>query len=110
MSYQPKICEVAIALAYVVQRKDDPLKDCAAFLQGYNAVVPLGEAELAVLFDLIQTRLAVSIVIAAARKIEGSACVFDSFNRKTAERALSLLAGISPRDAERWFRKACSPA
>ncbi|MFQ5634978.1 MAG: phosphotransferase [Gammaproteobacteria bacterium] len=108
ISYQPRICEVAIALAYVVLRKNEPLEACAAFLQGYNAVVPVGDAELAVLLDLIRTRLAVSIAIAAARRIEGPACGFDSFDRRPAESALTRLAAIPPRDAERAFRRACA--
>ena len=108
MSYQPTICEVAIALAYVVQDKDDPLRFCTRFLEGYNEVNPLGSDEIAVLFDLITARLAVSIAIAAAARFEDPEDAFGNQDKGPAIGALSLLADISPRVAECLFRQACS--
>ena len=108
ITYQPTVCEVAIALAYAVLNKDDPLTVCARFLEAYNEIKPLRGDELAVLFDLIMTRLAVSIAIAAARRIEDPDDPYNSANTDPAIRALSLLADYSPRVAECQLRQACS--
>ncbi len=108
ITYQPTVCEVAIALAYAVLNKDDPLTVCARFLEAYNEIKPLSGDELAVLFDLIMTRLAVSIAIAAARRIEDPDDPYNSANTDPAIRALSLLADYSPRVAECQLRQACS--
>ena len=108
ITYQPIVCEVAIALAYAVMDKDDPLTVCARFLEAYNEIKPLSGGELAVLYDLIMTRLAVSIAIAAARRIEDSDDSYNGANKDPAIRALSLLGDHSPRVAECQFRQACS--
>ncbi len=108
ITYQPTVCEVAIALAYAVLNKDDPLTVCARFLEAYNEIKPLRGDELAVLFDLIMTRLAVNIAIAAARRIEDPDDPYNSANTDPAIRALSLLADYSPRVAECQLRQACS--
>ena len=108
ITYQPIVCEVAIALAYAILDKDDPLTVCARFLEAYNEIRPLSGDELAVLYDLIMTRLAVSIAIAAARRIEDPDDPYNSASKDSAIRALSLLADYSPRVAECQFRQACS--
>ena len=108
ITYQPTICEVAIALAYVVLSKDDPFTVCSSFLEGYNAINPLRGDELAVLYDLIMTRISVSIAIASARRLENPSDPYNSSNMDPEVDALSLLANHSPRMAECLFRQACS--
>jgi Ser/Thr protein kinase RdoA (MazF antagonist) len=108
ITYQPTICEVAIALAYVVLNKDDPLTVCARFLEGYNEINPLRGDELAVLYDLIMTRISVSIAIASARRLNNPSGPYNSLSIDPAVDALSLLANHSPRMAECLFRQACS--
>ncbi len=108
MSFQPTICEVAIALAYAVIDEEDPLSVCARFLEAYNGLNPLSGDELAVLYDLIMTRLSVSIAITAALRIKDPHDPLGSQDRGPAIRALSRLADHSPRVAECLFRQACS--
>lgn len=108
MTYQPTICEVAIALAYIVIDKEGPLSACARFLEGYNALNPRSADELAVLYDLIMTRLSVSIAIAAERRIKDPNDPLGSQDTGPAVNALLRLADVSPRAAERRFRQACS--
>ena len=57
----PRICGLAVAAAYAVPGDPRALPHVVA---GYHAVVPLTPAELAVLPDLVRTRLALSIVLA----------------------------------------------
>jgi Ser/Thr protein kinase RdoA (MazF antagonist) len=108
MTYQPTICEVAIALVYAVIKTDDPLSVCTAFLEAYSDVKPLSGDEIAVLYDLIMTRLAVSIAIGAARQIEDPDDDFGNQDKQPAIQALSRFADRSPRVAECVFRQACS--
>ena len=106
VSFQPTVCEVAIALAYVVIDKEDPLSACAWFLEGYNQLNPLSGEEIAVLYDLILTRLAVSVAIAAERRHADPDDQLGGQDKRPAIRALSRLADISPQAAEKEFRQA----
>ncbi len=70
----PRVCGLAVALAYAVaatscspgaDRAGDPWRAVAPIVAGYRSVAPLGEDELALLPDLVRTRLAMSIAMAA---------------------------------------------
>ena len=103
MSHQPIICEAAIALADVVEDKDEPLTACATFLAAYKEHYPLSGEEIAVLFDLIKTRLAVSIAIASERHHEDPDDMLGLQDKRPAMRALSRLAAYSSDEAESLF-------
>jgi len=78
-SFAPRIVEVAVACAYaILDRKEPggshsqsssashannthPLRTMASILRGYHLQLPLQENEIEVLFDLVMTRLAVSL-------------------------------------------------
>jgi len=66
--YNPTICELAVALAYVMLDVPEPLKDGAEIVAGYQAVRPLSQEELEVLFPLICGRLCTTIAVAAERR------------------------------------------
>ncbi len=66
--HNPTICELAIALAYVMLERDDALEAGAAVVSGYHELRPLGADELAVLFPLICGRLATTVTVAAERR------------------------------------------
>ncbi len=108
ISYQPTVCEVAIALAYVVIDEDDPLAAGGGFLESYTELNRLNDDEIAVLYDLILTRLAVSVAIAAERRHADPDDQLGSQDEQPAIRTLSRLADISARTAEREFRQACA--
>jgi len=56
------VSEPAIAVAYAILGKKDPLQAATAIVAGYHKTFPLEETELSVLYTLIGTRLAVSVV------------------------------------------------
>ncbi len=108
MTWQPTVCEVAVALTYAIMGKDvDPLLVCAAFLRGYHAQRTLSAAELAVLFDLICMRLAVSIATSSARQIDHPDDPYITISQQPAKAALASLSAISPALALCVFREAC---
>ncbi|MGI9233768.1 MAG: phosphotransferase [Woeseiaceae bacterium] len=59
----PRVCEPAIAAAYLRGEEADPLEWIAAFIAGYSRVAPLLECEQALLFDLVRARLAATITL-----------------------------------------------
>ena len=72
MTYAPVVCDVAIGAAYVVLGKniESPIELLVSFVQGYNQSWPLSDEELALIFPLVCTRLAVSLVNSAMMKRE----------------------------------------
>jgi len=63
-----RVAEVAIAAAYAMLGKRDPLAAAGHLVAGYHAVRPLSEAELAALYPLVRLRLALSVVMSAHQR------------------------------------------
>ena len=66
--HAPIICDLAIALAYTMLGKPDPIASASHVVRGYHRVRPLIDAELEVLYPLVLTRLAVSVANSANEK------------------------------------------
>ena len=64
----PLVCDLAIALAYVLLDQPDPWGAGAQIIVGYHEVRPLSATEIELLYPLLTARLAVSLVISAARQ------------------------------------------
>ena len=101
------VCELAIALAYVMLNKTDPLAAAASVISGFHTVFPLQEAELAVLFDLICMRLCVSVINSALRKKDHPEDAYLVISEQPAWELLRKLHGISVDRALSCFRTAC---
>lgn len=59
------VCELAIALTYVMLDEDDPLAAALPVVRGYHARHPLEADEVELLPDLVETRLCVSVTLSA---------------------------------------------
>ena len=59
----PRIIEVSTAAAYLRATGDDRLRIIAPFVAGYHHRNPLTELELDLIFDLIRTRLSMTLII-----------------------------------------------
>ena len=64
----PTVCELAIALAYLLLDEADPLAAGAEIVAGYRTRRPLSGGEIEVLWPLVCGRLAASVSIAARRR------------------------------------------
>jgi 4-aminobutyrate aminotransferase-like enzyme/Ser/Thr protein kinase RdoA (MazF antagonist) len=62
------VAEPAVAAAYAILGKDDPISAAGSVLAGYHRRFPLNDDEIAVFFTLMATRLAVSVINSAHRK------------------------------------------
>jgi 4-aminobutyrate aminotransferase-like enzyme/Ser/Thr protein kinase RdoA (MazF antagonist) len=101
------IAEPAVAAAYALLGKSEPLAAAASVVEGFHDVFPLEETELPVLFPLICMRLAVSVVNSAQRKTVVPDDPYVIVSEAPAWEALARLAKIHPRFAHYVFRKAC---
>lgn len=107
MHYGLAISEPAIAAAYAVLGKSEPLTAAAAVVGGFHQTFPLTEVELSVLFPLIEMRLAVSVVNSACRKKLLPGDPYVTVSEESAWDALERLSKIHPCFAHYTFRQAC---
>lgn len=98
--------ESAIALAYLMMSKRDPLSTAASYLRGYTREYALEEGELACLFHLIKCRLATTVVMAAWQQQLDPDNAYYQVSVAAARHLLARLAGISGSLAEAVFREA----
>lgn len=101
------VCELAVALAYVVLGKPDPLASAAHVVRGYHAVRPLSDGELALLYPLLLTRLAASVTNSAHRKLSEPNNAYLLVSEAPAWAALERCEAIHPRLAHYQLREAC---
>src|SRR5712671_614323 len=99
--------EPAIAAAYAILGKEDPLQAAAATVAGYHGAFPLDEVELSVLYALIGARLAVSVTNSAHCKTLKPDDPYVTVSEAPAWDSLERLAKIHPRFAHYTFRAAC---
>src|SRR5262249_10171070 len=101
------VSEPAIAAAYALLGKGDPLGVARDIARGFHSAWPLNEPEIAALFPLIGIRLAVSVVNSAARKKQKPDDPYVTVTENEAWVALGRLAKIHPRFAHYALRDAC---
>ncbi len=101
------VSELAVAVAYAMLGKSDPLAAAAWVVAGYHQAFPLLEAELALLFPLIGARLAMSVCNSAYRKTHKPDDPYVTVSEAPAWDALQRLVAIPPRLAHYTFRAVC---
>jgi 4-aminobutyrate aminotransferase-like enzyme/Ser/Thr protein kinase RdoA (MazF antagonist) len=107
MLHSYRLAEPAVAGAYVMLGKDDPLAAAARLVAGYHSVVPFTDAELEVLYHLICLRLIMSVAICARQTELRPDNAYLAISNEPAWEALERLAGVSPALAAGIFRSAC---
>ena len=103
----PKIVGLAVCAAYMVLEKDEPIKEILPLIRGYHMVAPLTPAELEILFDLIQVRLAMSVVNAAIQSKSAPANQYLLISQGVVPDALIKLAKTDRNHSHFRFRDAC---
>ena len=107
MLHTVTVAEPAIAAAYALLGKHDSLSAAKHVVAGYHAAHPLEPAEVKVLFPLICTRLAVSVVNSAVRKMDVPDDPYVTVTENAAWEALEKLTEVHPRFAHYTLRDAC---
>lgn len=104
----PLVADLAIACCYHTQ-DGNPLAGIAEMVAGYHSIVPLMDDEIALLYDLIVTRLCAAVAITewrAHRYPDNSTYILK--NTGVAWNGLHRLASIEAEHACRVLREACS--
>jgi 4-aminobutyrate aminotransferase-like enzyme/Ser/Thr protein kinase RdoA (MazF antagonist) len=104
----PIICDLAIALAYTMLGKPDPVASASHVVRGYHRVRPLSETELEVLYPLVLTRLAVSVCNSANEKRLRPDDAYAVISEAPAWALLEHLEKIHENLATGIFRNACN--
>jgi 4-aminobutyrate aminotransferase-like enzyme/Ser/Thr protein kinase RdoA (MazF antagonist) len=107
MVYSYTVAEVAVACAYAMLGKRDPLTAAAQVVAGYHRINPLNEEELAVLYPLIQMRLCISVCLAAHQQTVEPDNAYLTISEGPAWALLEALTAIHPRLAHYTLRHAC---
>lgn len=93
------VVEPAVAMAYAGIESDDPWAAALPVLAGYDRALPLGDAELDMLFPTVCARLALSVSMSAQRTAAGLADEYSLISEAPAWAALGRLAAWSPEGA-----------
>ena len=109
MVYSWTLAEPAIAAAYAMLGKQNPLESAATIIRGYHAHLPLTEAEISVVFDLIAMRLCMSVCICAYQRSLEPDNEYLSISEAPAWAMLQELWDIPHDVAHSVFREACGP-
>ncbi|UCC44158.1 MAG: aminotransferase class III-fold pyridoxal phosphate-dependent enzyme [Candidatus Zixiibacteriota bacterium] len=99
--------ELAVAVAYVMLDKADPLAAAAHVVSGFHQAFPLEEREIELVFPLACTRLALSVTIAAHQKALEPDNQYLIVTEQSAWTFLRRLKDISADFAHYCFRHAC---
>ncbi len=101
------VAEAAIAAAYAMLGKDDPLSAAAEVVNGYHRAFPVSEAEMAALFPLMGLRLCVSVAMSAFQRRREPDNEYLSVSEEAAWALLDLLQAKSPDLPHYLFRQRC---
>jgi 4-aminobutyrate aminotransferase-like enzyme/Ser/Thr protein kinase RdoA (MazF antagonist) len=101
------VAEPAVAAAYGILGKAEPLTAASTIVAGYHQAFAPEEAEIAALYALIGMRLAVSVTNSAHRKSLKPNDPYVTISEEPAWEALERWAQIHPRFAHYIFRQAC---
>jgi hydroxylysine kinase len=104
----PRVCDLAVAAAYQVEPGEDALDTVLEFAAAYHAQAPLRDEELALLWPLVQARLAMIVAISgwrARRQPEHAAYLLR--NNAVSWLRLQHCRQVTAEDAHHALRRAC---
>ncbi|HEX9728707.1 MAG TPA: aminotransferase class III-fold pyridoxal phosphate-dependent enzyme [Gemmatimonadales bacterium] len=99
--------EPAVCAAYAMLDTAEPLVAASEVVSGYHDVMPLTEHEIAILYDAIAARLAISVVMSTYQGIRKPDDPYVTISERPAWEALARWREVDPRFAEASFRAAC---
>src|SRR5262245_3003695 len=101
------VCNLAVALAYVMLDKPDPIGAAARVVAAYHETFSLTEPEIDVLYTLAVTRLCFSVCIAAKQTRDVPDNEYLNISNAPVWRLLEKLQEIPPDWPTKVFRYAC---
>jgi Ser/Thr protein kinase RdoA (MazF antagonist) len=110
MVHTATVCDLAVALAYVMLDEEAPLAAAAHVIRAYQRHCPLTDAEQAALFSLILSRLCISVCYAAHNRARNPGDPYQVVTEAPAWALLDRLETWSAADALAVIRDACASA
>ena len=107
MVHSCALFEPAVAAAYVMLGKSEPLAAAAHVAAGYHGEHPLTDLELKLLYHCAVMRLCMSVAISAHQQVAEPENAYLSVSEKHAWDLLEKLEDVPPSFAEYLFRDAC---
>jgi 4-aminobutyrate aminotransferase-like enzyme/Ser/Thr protein kinase RdoA (MazF antagonist) len=101
------VCELGVALAYVMLDKPDPIGAAAQVVAAYHEVYPLTEPEVDALYALVVTRLCCSVCYAAHQKLQAPENEYLNISNAPAWALLKKLSDVPSAWPRKIFRFAC---
>jgi 4-aminobutyrate aminotransferase-like enzyme/Ser/Thr protein kinase RdoA (MazF antagonist) len=101
------VSDLAIAIAYAILDKPQPLVVAAEIVKGYHSAFPLTEGEIAAIYGLVTLRLCMSVCIGAEQQQSQPKNEYLGISQGPIRNTLPQLMKIHPRFAEATFREAC---
>ena len=105
--YSYTVGDLAIAIAYAILDKPQPLVTAAEIVKGYHSAFALTDDELAALWGLVTLRLCMSVCIGAEQQKNQPNNEYLGISQQPIRNTLPKLLKIHPRFAEAVFRDAC---
>ena len=105
--YSATVCNLAVALAYVMLDKPDPIGAAAQVVAAYQETFPLAESEVDALYTLAVTRLCCSVCYAAKQTRDAPDNEYLNISNAPAWALLEELSAIPLDWPTRVFRYAC---
>lgn len=107
MLHTQQVCEVAVAAAYCMLGKPDPVTAATHVVRGYHDQFALSEPELEILFPLICMRLCTTVVNAAYQRHVEPDNPYLTISEAPAWQLIEKLAQVNSDYAHFRFRHAC---
>lgn len=107
VTYTYVVNELAIALAYALMNKPEPMQAARSVIAGYHSVYPLTESEMSALFPLVGARLLISVTCSELNRAEHPENEYLQISDAPAWELLRRLRKISPAFAHAVVREAC---
>jgi Ser/Thr protein kinase RdoA (MazF antagonist) len=104
--HAPLINELAVAIAYAVMRKADPLSWAVYIIRGYHKNLSLERREVELLYYLVAARLCLSVCQSAIGRHRDPENSYVSISEDAAWELLHLWLTINPERARRTFGSA----
>lgn len=102
-----RIADLAIASAYAMMDKPDPIGAARSVASGFSSACPILEVEADALFDLICMRLCTSVVLSAMRSDREPDNDYVTVSQQPAWDILERLRNVDPNFARFSLRDAC---
>jgi len=105
-TYSPVVSELAVACAYMMMDKSDPVEDVLPLINGFCRVYPLEREEIEALPEMVAARLCISLCNSAEKRDSGVDNEYVLISEEPARELIDKLIEINPLRIKERFLEA----